>query len=215
MVRRRVRIRYCKHGDLRLLGHRDLARAWERVFRRAGVGLRMSEGFHPKPRLSFPSALAVGVCGAAEVLEAEITCEGSAAELAAALARCAPEGLAVTTVEWLPAGTPPSQVRRVVYELPVPRPWPLGLAERVARWPGEGPTTVDRGQGRRPIDLAALVEDVELDGNVLRMRIRVTPQGTARPREVLAALGLEDGEQQGFHLTRTVVELEPNEKAKS
>src|SRR5260221_11475364 len=109
MVRRQVRIRFCKHGDLRLLGHRDLARAWERVFRRAGVDLRMSEGFHPKPRLSFPSALAVGVSGADEVLEAELTCPWPTDEVAAALARCAPAGLTVTTVELLPTGTPPPQ----------------------------------------------------------------------------------------------------------
>ncbi|HVC97306.1 MAG TPA: TIGR03936 family radical SAM-associated protein [Pirellulales bacterium] len=209
MVRRQVRIRFCKHGDLRLLGHRDLARAWERVFRRAGVGLRMSEGFHPKPRLSFPSALAVGVSGADEVLEAELTCAWSNDEVAAALARCMPAGLTVTTVESLPAGAPASQVRRVVYELPVPRERRPGLAERIARWLGEGPKPVDRGEGRKPVDLGALVEGVELDGDVLRMRIRVTPQGTARPREVLAALGLEDVERQGFFLTRTAVELQP------
>jgi radical SAM-linked protein len=169
----------------------------------------MSEGFHPKPRLSFPSALAVGVSGASEVLEADLTREWSAAELAASLAPHAPVGLTVTAVELLPSGTPPSQVRRVVYELPIPHELRTGLVQRVARWPGEGPRTVDRGEGRKPIDLGDFVEGVELDNDVLRMRIRVTPQGTARPREVLAALGLEDLAQQGFYLTRTVVELEP------
>ena len=37
-VRQRVRIRFCKQGDLRLMGHRDLARLLERLFRRAGSG---------------------------------------------------------------------------------------------------------------------------------------------------------------------------------
>jgi radical SAM-linked protein len=169
----------------------------------------MSEGFHPKPRLSFPSALAVGVSGAAEVLEADLTREWTAAELAAALAPQAPVGLTVTTVELLPPGTPPSQVQRVVYELPIPDELRSGLAQRIARWPGEGPRPVDRGEGRKPIDLDDFIEEVELNDGVLRMRIRVTPQGTARPREVLAALGLEDLAQQGFYLTRTAVELEP------
>jgi radical SAM-linked protein len=209
MVRQRVRIRYRKQGDLRLLGHRDLARAWERVFRRAGVGLRMSEGFHPKPRMSFPSALAVGVSGAAEVLEAELTEAWPAADLAVALGAHVPEGLAVVSVEWLEAGAPSSQVRRVVYEMPVPPGRLPDLAARVARWPGEGPRSIDRGEGRKPIELGDYVEGVELDGGALRIRIRVTAQGTARPREVLAALGLDDVEQQGFYLTRTIVELEP------
>jgi radical SAM-linked protein len=209
MVRQRVRIRYRKEGDLRLLGHRDLARAWERVFRRAGVGLRMSEGFHPKPRLSFPSALAVGISGAAEVLEADLTSEWTSDDLQTALARCMPAGLSVAMVEMLPQGTPPSQVRRVVYELVVPREQRPGLAERVARWPGDARHLVDRGEGRKSIDLAEYVEGLDLADGVLRLRIWVTPQGSARPREVLAALGLEDVEQQGAGLTRTAVELEP------
>ena len=63
MVRQRMRIRFTKQGDLRWLSHRDLMRTWERLFRRAGVPLGMTEGFHPKPRMNFPSALAVGIAG--------------------------------------------------------------------------------------------------------------------------------------------------------
>ena len=34
MVRRRVRIRFRKEGDLRWIGHLDLLRCWERLLRR-------------------------------------------------------------------------------------------------------------------------------------------------------------------------------------
>ena len=50
MVRHRARIRFRKEGDLRLTGHHDLMHVWERLFRRAGWQLRMSTGFHPRPR---------------------------------------------------------------------------------------------------------------------------------------------------------------------
>ena len=46
MSRQRVQIRFRKHDDLRFIGHRDLLRTLERLFRRAGLKLRMSEGFH-------------------------------------------------------------------------------------------------------------------------------------------------------------------------
>ncbi|HBO42708.1 MAG TPA: hypothetical protein DD670_01970 [Planctomycetaceae bacterium] len=62
-VRQRVRIRFSKQGDLRLIGHRDLVRVMERLFRRAELPLGMSQGFHPKPRMSFPTALALGIGG--------------------------------------------------------------------------------------------------------------------------------------------------------
>jgi uncharacterized protein (DUF2344 family) len=44
-------------------------RTLERLFRRAGLALKMSEGFHPKPRLSFPLPMAVGTTGLDEVRE--------------------------------------------------------------------------------------------------------------------------------------------------
>ena len=60
MLRRRIRIRFRKIDDVRQISHLDLIRTMERLFRRAGLQLGMSEGFHPKPRMSFPSALNVG-----------------------------------------------------------------------------------------------------------------------------------------------------------
>ena len=208
MVRRRVRIRFRKQGDLRLIGHRDLVRAWERLFRRAGIALRMSEGFHPKPRMSFPSALAMGVSGADEVLEVELVNESDAENLATALQRHAPEGLEITAAELRPPGEPPAQARRVTFEVPVPPERRADLAARLTDWQSQASHAVDRGNGRKPVELGDFVEQLELASGVLRMQIRVTRQGTARPRELLESLGLEDLEQRGIHLTRTVVELE-------
>ncbi len=72
VIRQRVRIRFTKLDDLRWISHRDLIRLWERLLRRCGVALSMTEGFHPKPRLNFPSALAVGIAGADELLELDL-----------------------------------------------------------------------------------------------------------------------------------------------
>ena len=210
MERHRVRIRFRKEGDLRLIGHRDLARVWERVFRRAAVEVRMSEGFHPKPRLSFPLALAMGVTGLDEVLEAELAEARSPDDLLAALAPRLVEGLSIISIEVLPGEGRASRVERVAYELPVPDDRRAALVERLARWPETAQTDRSRGpdhQGRKPVDLAALVEQIELCEGRLRLEVRVSGEGTARPRELLAALGLDDLEQQGVYLTRTAVEL--------
>ena len=71
-IRQRVRIHFQKVGDLRWISHRDLVRVFERIFRRAGLKLSMSEGFHPKARMSFPSALALGIAGQDEVMDVEL-----------------------------------------------------------------------------------------------------------------------------------------------
>src|SRR5690349_4708135 len=81
VIRQRVRIRFTKQDDLRWISHRDLIRLWERLFRRAGVALSMTEGFHPKPRMNFPSALAVGIAGTDEMLEVDFSEEYTADSL--------------------------------------------------------------------------------------------------------------------------------------
>src|SRR5438105_3020017 len=124
MVRHRARIRFRKQGDLRLIGHQDLMRVWERLFRRSGLKLRMSEGFHPRLKMSFPSALALGVEGSDEVLEVEFEHDDSqflaTDELAAKLAQHAPPGLGVEKLELVDPDGPAAEVSQVTFEMPVP-----------------------------------------------------------------------------------------------
>ena len=53
----------------------------------AALKLSMTEGFHPKPRIGFPSALALGVEGLDEVVEIELAEELDARRDARAVAR--------------------------------------------------------------------------------------------------------------------------------
>jgi radical SAM-linked protein len=209
MVRQRVRIRFRKQGDLRLLGHRDLLRAWERLLRRSGLELRMSEGFHPRPKINFPSALAVGIAGTCEVLEVDLLDESTAGELHQRLGRYAPAEMPIESVEVLPAGARPAQVASMTFEMPVSDERRAALVPRMTALLAADSHLIERDEGRKPVDIRPWIESLELVDGQLRMRIRVTRQGSVRPRDVLAALQLEDLEQHGYHLTRTAVELEP------
>lgn len=194
---------------MRFISHRDLARTMERLFRRAQLPLGMSEGFHPKPRMSFPSALAVGIAGTDEVMELELCEERTADEISAALAPHLPPGLAINSVQVLPDGAKKAQVRFVQFELPLPEDRCALAQEQIDRLQAQEHHIVQREEGRGPVDVRSYIDRLELAGHRLVMRLRVTGEGAARPREVLEALGLADLEWQGFALTRTAVELEP------
>src|ERR1700683_2821403 len=71
-LRDKVRIRFRKDHDLRLLSHHDLMRTFERMLRRAELPIRRTQGFHPHPRLIFALSLPLGVVGCAEVVELEL-----------------------------------------------------------------------------------------------------------------------------------------------
>ncbi len=46
----KVRLRFAKCGDLRLISHRDIMRCLERMLRRAGIPIAFTQGFNPGPR---------------------------------------------------------------------------------------------------------------------------------------------------------------------
>jgi radical SAM-linked protein len=207
MVRLRVRIRFSKQGDLRFIGHRDLMRCLERLFRRAGLKLSFSEGFHPKPRMTFPLALAVGIEGVDEVMEVELAERYDAEQLRHLLTPHAPPGLALHAIEVLPEGTKKAQVLSASYEAPIPAACETALRQRIGDLLAAESWPVERDRGRAAIDLRPLVSELTLEGRTLRMRLRVDSRGSVGPREVLGALGFADLEQQGVFLRRTEVEV--------
>lgn len=156
MVRTRVRIRFRKEHDLRLLGHQDLLRAWERWLRRADVRPAQTEGFHKRPRMNYPSALAVGICGLDEVVELELEHDREPDSIAAALTAHAPVGLSIVSIERMPAGARFSQPAAAEYEIRLPddaiastgaRIESLRRAEDSTREPtAQGPTSRDAAQ---------------------------------------------------------------------
>ena len=68
----RLRVTFAKTGNMRFVGHLDLLRLWERACRRAQLPLAFTGGFHPSPRISTASALALGYTSRAEVLDIEL-----------------------------------------------------------------------------------------------------------------------------------------------
>ncbi|MBC7347494.1 MAG: DUF2344 domain-containing protein [Clostridia bacterium] len=63
---------YAKRAEARFLSHLEVARAFERALRRAGLPLALSRGFNPHPYLSFALPLGVGVASRSEYLEVEL-----------------------------------------------------------------------------------------------------------------------------------------------
>ena len=68
----RFRLRYAKLGASVLLGHGDLIRELPRALRRAGLRLNYSQGYHPKPDLSFAPALSLGVASLDEYVDVAV-----------------------------------------------------------------------------------------------------------------------------------------------
>ena len=183
-------------------------RCVERLFRRAGLALGMSEGFHPKPRMTFPLPLAVGIEGLDEVMEIELTDTPQAEPLRRLLSSQAPAGLAFRTVELLADGQRKAPPRSASYRVTIPTPFRTGLDERIGRLWAASSWPCQRPRRETVIDLRADLVAISLREGVLEMRLRSGPESRAGPRDVLAALELADVEREGVVLTRSDVEID-------
>ncbi|MBW1766411.1 MAG: TIGR03960 family B12-binding radical SAM protein [Deltaproteobacteria bacterium] len=69
---KRYRITFSKTDIARYLGHLELVRLFIRAFKRAGLNLVYSKGYHPMPKLSFTTALPVGTESLHETADIEL-----------------------------------------------------------------------------------------------------------------------------------------------
>ncbi len=68
----KYRVWFTKLKDMRYLGHLEMMRVILRAFRRAGLPLCYSSGFHPMPKVSFYEALPLGFESTCEVMDVEL-----------------------------------------------------------------------------------------------------------------------------------------------
>jgi radical SAM family uncharacterized protein/radical SAM-linked protein len=68
----RLRLIFGKLGDMRLVGHLDLMRLFDRAIRRAALPIAFSGGFHPAPRIMAANALSLGYTSNGEIIEFEL-----------------------------------------------------------------------------------------------------------------------------------------------
>ena len=190
---------------------------WERALRRSGLSIAWSEGFSPRPLLSFGHALPTGAESLAEYLDASLASGGTVVDdtgsdrdlwegLALRLSCLLPDGLDVLAIAPLPRG--PGSLQQEVsscsWKLEVLGLAAEKLASRVERLLASPTALVERERkGRSAPDdlrpaLLALAVFPHADGGPdelthgdrawLEAELATRPRGV-RPRELLEALG--------------------------
>lgn len=199
----RFRIRFSKAGKVRFTSHRDVARLFERAMRKLRLPVAYSEGFSPRPKLSFGLALTVAHESDAEYLDVELTEHPDIEDLPRALSACLPDGIvvdavaelepgveslqqAITSCTWRleVLGAPPAEVTAAVAETLAATELPL---ERVRK----GKTTI---ADVRPAILELEVVGPMGDGVELHAHLATSPV-SLRPAELVAVLGIEGLEE--------------------
>jgi len=91
-------VRYAKRGKMRFASHRDVARAFERGVRRAGLPIAYSAGFTPHPKISYAGGAPTGVASEAEYLSLTLTARQDETQVCQRLDAALPDGIDVIDV---------------------------------------------------------------------------------------------------------------------
>jgi len=119
----RLRITFAKGEAIKYTSHLDLARAWERALRRAGVGLAYSGGFNPRPKLQLAAALPLGHTGETEWLDVRLERPMPVEDFARVLVPVLPAGLTISQVRQVGLKEPALQTQVVAAEYRVTVEW--------------------------------------------------------------------------------------------
>jgi radical SAM-linked protein len=192
------RVAVTKGEALRYISHLDYAGAIQRAIRRAGLPAAYSEGFNPHMKVSFASALAVGVTSDVEYFDLEMTEPLPPLDVAKRLKAALPPGIELLELRRLRKrkGTLMAEADEAGYTVDLPL---TGTAEQartaVAAFNAAAECVFHRATPKKTRDIEVkqyVAEDValETDGDAARltMKIRITPTGSVKPGEVLSLL---------------------------
>ena len=167
-------------------------RLWHRALRRSGLPVRLSEGFHVRQRVSFALARGVGIASEAEWLEFELVDWVNPETVYRELAPQLPPALAIVELAVV-APSDRAVVRQVAYRVQL-HGAPPDLSRRIEDLMARPQIVVQRGEpGRtRSLDVRPLLLRIEQRDGELLLLAESRNEGSVRPEEVLALLGLDE-----------------------
>ena len=186
-------VRYAKRGKMRFASHLDVARAFERGVRRAGLPIAYSAGFTPHPKISYAGGAPTGVASEAEYLSLALTSRIEADVAREQLNAALPDGIDVIVVTEDAGGLPASRLTASEWQVVLPGLAPGDAVAVVQKFLALEEAPVERltSKGLRRMDARSAVVSLEVHDAVgdamLRMVLRHTVP-SVRPDDVLNAL---------------------------
>lgn len=193
-----LRAEITKGEQVRFISHLDFARTVERGLRRARIPVAYSEGFNPHVKLSFASALSVGVTGQQEYLDVELNEDMAPEQFSQQLSGFLPDGIAIGRAVKITDRHKALMaiVNFATYTVELPLFGELSQArESIERFNAAVSVSFTRNspKGKRIIELKQYIQApvaMETSGNTLLLSfgISITPSGSAKASELIEAL---------------------------
>ena len=191
----RVLLRLVKGPEVKYLSHLDFIRAFERALRRARIPVQYSAGFNPRPRMSFGSAVGVGVTSDDERIVLETAEPQEPAEVMTRLNAQLPKGLEILAAEAVPeegrrSGSL-SELNASKFRITLTC-GDVGAIERAIEnilASGEVRVAREREGKVREVNIRPYIIGARVSEDDLEVCLRSSDSGGASPRDFMQAIG--------------------------
>lgn len=188
-----VGVEYTMPGDLRFLSHQDELRMLVRGLTRAGWPLLYTRGFNPIPRLSIPLPRSTGIAADQQLAIVELRQSPEPAALHSSLAAALPHQMRLLRL-LAPLARRAAPAASVEFAVSLRPDEGQALRARIVELLSQTSVVVTRDMGpdkpARQVDIRPYLQELKLGDGTLLMQLHIANQATARPAEVLQALGL-------------------------
>ena len=96
------RVYFDKFGEMKFISHLDLLRFFDRLLKKSQIPVKYSQGFHPRPKMSFGSPVSLGTEAYDELMDFELEPPMSNEEVFKRLNSSSVMGFKVNKVEEVP-----------------------------------------------------------------------------------------------------------------
>ena len=193
----KVIIRYSKREQARFFGHLEFANMVLRAIKRAGLPIRYTEGFHPKPKIQFDDPLPIGIESESEIFFLTLPVSFDPVSVPDLINSHLPDGIQILDCK-TDFNKRAGRQRKIESYRITSEHFPADDRILQSFLKTENfPVTRNRSKGRaKVVDLRPAVKRIERTGaTTLQMDLVKTPQLTVRPPEILqTVIGLTEGQ---------------------
>ena len=193
----RVLLSLRKDASIKYISHLDLVKAFEYALRRAKTPVAYSEGFNPRPKMSFGGAVGVGVSSDDERFIVELLEPVDASEIMNNLNSNLPSGLQVLSAESVPDGvkSPVGKLNASDFEITITTSDMPAVRELIASILQSDDYKVTRAKANesKVVDIRPYIIDIKVSDNVdgsavINASFKSTNSGGGRPQDIIQAL---------------------------
>ncbi|NLU09998.1 MAG: DUF2344 domain-containing protein [Tepidanaerobacter acetatoxydans] len=193
----KLRMKFKKGRPVMFISHLDMIRTFERSFRRADLPLAFTQGFNPRPRISFTPALSVGITSSSEYMDVEFEETISPDDAVARLNAVLPEGIQIikagTADEKIPLSTVncATYIVKTALEMENPSELEKGINNLLNR--KEIIIEKSTKSGVKSVNIAPFIYNMKLLSNTngtadICMEVSIGQQGSVSPKLIILEL---------------------------